>query len=200
MSGLSHTLRGEAGANRFGQSGGRRAWRGKSTGDHQQERAVAAASRRTGPAPGQMLSNRRGLFRRKLVIQIFPQSIDDLSTFHSRHPSQGSGRPAGYALLNSAPPPEVPPGMSPRARNVTLLVLMGFVAFLLWSTLSSQRVECAVAVEFQGRSDSATASGASEEDAAREAQTAACGPITGSMNDRVACSRLRPVSRICRTL
>jgi hypothetical protein len=90
--------------------------------------------------------------------------------------------------------------MSPRARTVTLLVLVGFVAFLLWSTLSSQRIECAVAVEFQGRSGSATASGASEEDAVREAQTAACGPITGSMNDRIACSRLRPVSRTCRTL
>ena len=90
--------------------------------------------------------------------------------------------------------------MSPRARNVTLLVLIGFVAFLLWSTLSSQRVECAVAVEFQGRSDSARASGGSEEDAAREAQTAACGPITGSMNDRVACSRVQPVRRTCRIL
>ena len=90
--------------------------------------------------------------------------------------------------------------MSPRARNVTLLLLIGFVAFLLWSTLSSQRVECAVAVEFQGQSGSATASGASEEAAAREAQTAACGPIARSMNDVIACSRLRPVSRTCRTL
>jgi hypothetical protein len=24
----------------------------------------------------------RGLFRRKLIIQIFPQSLEDLSTFH----------------------------------------------------------------------------------------------------------------------
>ncbi len=102
-------LGGEAGANGFGQPGGRRAWRGEGADDHQQERAVAAASRMTGRAVGQMVSNRRGLFRRKLVIQIFPQSIDDLSTFHSRHPSPGQ-RPAGrgYALLNSAPPPEVP--------------------------------------------------------------------------------------------
>ena len=90
--------------------------------------------------------------------------------------------------------------MSPRAGTLTLLVIVGFVAFLLWSTLSSQRVECAIAVEFQGQADSATASGASEEDAAREAQTAACGPITASMNDRIACSRLRPVRRTCRTL
>lgn len=90
--------------------------------------------------------------------------------------------------------------MSPRTRNVTLLVLVGFVVFLLWSTLSSQRVECAVAVEFRGRPGSATASGASEEAAVREAQTAACGPIAAGMNDAIACSRVRPVRRTCRTL
>jgi hypothetical protein len=90
--------------------------------------------------------------------------------------------------------------MNPRARTAMLLVVLGFVAFLLWSTLSSQRVECEVVVDFKGQPGSATASGASEEDAAREAQTAACGPLTGSMNDRVACSRLPPVRRTCRTL
>lgn len=90
--------------------------------------------------------------------------------------------------------------MTARAKTLTLLVIAGFVAFLLWSTLSSQRAECTVAVEFQGRSGSATASGASEADALREAQTAACGPLTSSMNDRVACSGQAPVSRHCRTL
>jgi hypothetical protein len=90
--------------------------------------------------------------------------------------------------------------MTSRARNVTVLVLLGFVAFLLWSTLSAQRSECTVAVEFQGRAGTGTASAASEEDAGREAQTAACGPITASMNDRIACSRAEPVTRRCRTL
>lgn len=90
--------------------------------------------------------------------------------------------------------------MTPRTRNITLLVVLAFVAFLLWSTLSSQQVECSVAVEFQGRQGSGTASGASEEAAAREAQTAACGPLAGSMNDRIACDRIPPVSRHCRTL
>ena len=90
--------------------------------------------------------------------------------------------------------------MTPRTRNITILVVLGFVAFLLWSTLSSQRVECAVAVEYRSRQGTATASGASEADALREAQTAACGPITGSMDDRIACSRIPPASRRCRTL
>jgi hypothetical protein len=90
--------------------------------------------------------------------------------------------------------------MTARARTVTLLVIVGFVAFLLWSTLSSQRAECSVSVEFQGRDGSATASGGSEADAIREAQTAACGPLTASMNDRVACAARPPVARHCRTL
>lgn len=90
--------------------------------------------------------------------------------------------------------------MTARARNITLLIIAGFVAFLLWSTLSSQRVECSVGVEFQSQRGSGTASGASEADALREAQTAACGPITGSMNDRIACAKLAPVTRHCRAL
>ena len=90
--------------------------------------------------------------------------------------------------------------MTARARAVTLLVIVGFVAFLLWSTLASQHVQCSVAVEFQGRQGIATASGASEEDAIREAQTAACGPLTASMNERIACGRIPPASRHCKTI
>jgi hypothetical protein len=90
--------------------------------------------------------------------------------------------------------------MTARTRALTMLVLLGFVAFLLWSTLSAQRSECSVTVEYLGRSGAGTASAASEEDAAHEAQTAACGPITGSMNDRIACAKARPVTRRCRAL
>ncbi len=90
--------------------------------------------------------------------------------------------------------------MTARTRNIALLVVLGFVAFLLWSTLASQRVECVVAVEFGGQPGSGTASAATEADAVREAQTAACGPITRSMNDRVACASAPPVDRRCRTL
>ena len=41
--------------------------------------------------------------------------------------------------------------MTTRARAMTLILGLGFVAFLLWSTLASQRVECAVSVDFRGR-------------------------------------------------
>jgi hypothetical protein len=90
--------------------------------------------------------------------------------------------------------------MTNQARLVTLLFVVAFAVFLLWSTLASQHVECAVTVTFNGRNGTATASGASEADASREAQTAACGPLAQGMNESIACSRIPPVSRQCRTL
>ena len=90
--------------------------------------------------------------------------------------------------------------MASRARLVTVLVVVGFLAFLLYSTLEVQRVECTVAVDFQGQQRSATASGASEESATEQAQTAACGPLVQGMDESIACSRRPPTTRRCRTL
>lgn len=90
--------------------------------------------------------------------------------------------------------------MTPRGRLVTLLAVLAFVALLLWSTLASQHTECTVTVAFGGTKGTGTASAASEADALREAQTAACGPLAQGMNDAIACGRNPPVSRHCRTL
>ncbi|HKP48735.1 MAG TPA: hypothetical protein VJU17_01885 [Gemmatimonadales bacterium] len=90
--------------------------------------------------------------------------------------------------------------MTKRGRMVTLLLVVLFGAFLLWSTLASQHVECTVVVAFAKDQGSGTASAASRDDAIREAQTVACGPLTQGMNDRIACSRVPPVSTRCRTL
>jgi hypothetical protein len=90
--------------------------------------------------------------------------------------------------------------MTTRGRNLTILVLLAFAAFLLWSTLASQRVECSVTVAFAGAQNSATASATSEPDAVREAQTAACGPLARGMNESIACGRIPPVTRRCRSL
>jgi hypothetical protein len=90
--------------------------------------------------------------------------------------------------------------MTKRGSLLTLLILLGFGVFLLWSTLTSQQAECTVTVAFGGVQGTGTASAASETDAVREAQTAACGPLAQGMNDAIACSRTPPVSRRCRTL
>jgi hypothetical protein len=87
-----------------------------------------------------------------------------------------------------------------RGRLLTVLVLLAFGGFLLWSTISSQRVECTVTVAFNNAQNTATASAASEADATREAQTAACGPIAAGMNESIACGRIPPVRRQCRNL
>ena len=87
--------------------------------------------------------------------------------------------------------------MTSRAKALTVAIVVGFVALLLWSTLASQHVECTVAVDFRGRSGSATTSASSEANAVREAMTAACGPITGSMDEVIACANTVPVSRRC---
>lgn len=90
--------------------------------------------------------------------------------------------------------------MTKRGTLLTLLVVLVFGGFLLWSTLASQRVECTVTVAFGNGRNSATASAASESDAAREAQTAACGPLAQGMDESIACGRTPPISRQCRTL
>ena len=77
--------------------------------------------------------------------------------------------------------------------------MVAFVAFLTWSTLSAQKVECEVCVDFNGGRNCATASHENEADAARSAQTTACGPLARGMNDAIACDNRPPVTRQCRT-
>jgi hypothetical protein len=52
-----------------------------------------------------------------------------------------------------------------RGKLLTMVALLAFAALLLWSTLSSQHVECTVTVAFRGARQSGTASAAAEQDA-----------------------------------
>jgi hypothetical protein len=90
--------------------------------------------------------------------------------------------------------------LTQRGKVLTLLVVLAFAGFLLWSTLASQHVECTVSVAFGNARGTGSASAVSETDALREAQMAACGPLTQGMNDRIACSRVPPVTSKCRNL
>jgi hypothetical protein len=153
----------------------------------------------------------RSLFRPELFIQIFPEADQDFLTFHSSFPLATSvladaweknSRTSYLVPLGPETGCPTPMGgsMTARGRFLSLLVVLAFAAFLLWSTLSSQRVECSVTVDFGGTRNSAIASAASEPDATREAQTAACGPLATGMDERIACGRIPPVSRHCRSL
>ena len=87
-----------------------------------------------------------------------------------------------------------------RSTIITIAVAAAFGAMLLYSTLTSQNVECTVTVEYNGRSNSATASGASESEAMQQAQTTACGPIISGMNESIACGKVVPVAKSCRSI
>lgn len=89
--------------------------------------------------------------------------------------------------------------MSRRAL-VTLVAVLAFGGLLLWSTLSAQNAECFVVVTYDGATDSATASAASEALAEEQARTTACGTIAKGMNESIACANTPPVTRRCRTL
>ena len=84
-----------------------------------------------------------------------------------------------------------------RGTLIGLLAAAVFAGFLLWSTLSSQRVECEACVEFSGQRNCAKATANSEIEALRTAVLTACGPVTQGMNESIACQNRPPVVRQC---
>lgn len=86
-----------------------------------------------------------------------------------------------------------------RGTQLTLIAIVLFGALLLYNTLSAQKAECNVCVEFNGGRNCATASHENTEEAARSAQTTACGILASGMNESIACSRAKPASVQCRT-
>jgi len=86
-----------------------------------------------------------------------------------------------------------------RGTIITLAAIVLFGALLLFNTLSAQKVECSVCVEFNGTRNCATASHENEQDARQSAQTTACGVLANGMNETIACGRVVPVSAQCKT-
>jgi hypothetical protein len=82
---------------------------------------------------------------------------------------------------------------------ITLILALGFVGFLLYSTLSAQQVECAACVTFNGQTNCATASAVNEEEALRTAVNTACGTITSGMAESIQCGSLPPERPRCTT-
>ena len=82
-------------------------------------------------------------------------------------------------------------------RVLIILAVAAFVAFLAWTTLSAQKVECQVCVEFGGGRNCAMATAEDEREAIRSAQTTACGPLAHGMDASIACGNSPPVKREC---
>jgi hypothetical protein len=86
-----------------------------------------------------------------------------------------------------------------RGTIIAIVAIVAFGALLLFNTLSAQKVECEVCVEFNGRQNCATASHENEAEARRSAQTTACGILAAGMDQSIACDRVIPKSSQCRT-
>jgi hypothetical protein len=166
----------------------------------------------TPAALSQVRAYRLSLYRTQLLIQIFPEENYHFFTVHSAlsptdalyssTPCRTAGPAGRFRAFSPEPALTTPSGgvLTRRGRYLTLIVILAFGAFLLWTTLGSQHAECTVTASFNNARNTATASAASEAAALSEAQVAACGPLTQSMNDRIACSRTPPISRQCRSL
>ena len=84
-----------------------------------------------------------------------------------------------------------------RGTLIGLIIAVLFGSFLLWSTLSAQRVECQACVEFAGKRNCAKVSGNSQAEALRAAVSTACGPVTQGMDESIACQNRPPVRQRC---
>jgi len=90
--------------------------------------------------------------------------------------------------------------MTSRAKWLTIIAVAGFIALLLYNTLSAQKVECEVCVEFRGGTNCAKASHDTEREAVQAAQTTACGVLVHGMDESIACGRSQPTSTRCHRL
>jgi hypothetical protein len=86
-----------------------------------------------------------------------------------------------------------------RGTVITIVLAVGFAALLLYSTLAAQQVECSTCVTFNGRTNCATASAQTEEEALRSAVNTACGTLTQGMDESIRCANLPPERPVCRT-
>jgi predicted transcriptional regulator len=71
-------------------------------------------------------------------------------------------------------------------------------ALFFFMTTARAKEECRVCMEFRGRTNCATAVGATERAAREGAQSTACGPIASGMDEQIGCSRAEPVSVQCK--
>ncbi|HEY7878222.1 MAG TPA: hypothetical protein VIC55_08345 [Gemmatimonadaceae bacterium] len=86
-----------------------------------------------------------------------------------------------------------------RGPLIAIIAVVGFIGFLLWSTLDAQHVQCHACVDFNGQHNCADASASTQKEASRSAQSTACGTIARGMDQSIACSNRQPALLRCQT-
>jgi hypothetical protein len=83
------------------------------------------------------------------------------------------------------------------ATRLTLLAAIVLAVILLWGTLAAQKATCNVCVSYRGGQNCARASAETKKEAAKSAQSTACGPIASGMAESIECDNVAPVSVDC---
>ena len=85
-----------------------------------------------------------------------------------------------------------------RSTLITLAIVALVLALFFYMSTARVSQECAVCMEFQGRSNCATAAGSTVAEATETAHTTACGPLARGMNETIACGNRTPLSVQCK--
>lgn len=83
------------------------------------------------------------------------------------------------------------------ATRLTVFAVVVLAAILLWSTLAAQKASCNVCVSYHGARNCARASAETQKEAAKSAQSTACGPVAHGMAESIECDNIPPASADC---
>ncbi|MEW5975418.1 MAG: hypothetical protein AB1898_06375 [Acidobacteriota bacterium] len=88
--------------------------------------------------------------------------------------------------------------MSKTSKLLIVFGFLGFLAYVVYSTLDLHQYSCEVCMEFRGQTDCRTAAGETEAEAVRTAIENACAQIASGMTDSIACTQTPPKSVNCK--
>ena len=85
-----------------------------------------------------------------------------------------------------------------RSTILTIAAVIAVIMLFFYMTTAHANQECNVCVEFQGKSNCASALGSTVAEATETAHKTACGPLARGMNESIACGNRAPVSVQCK--
>ena len=77
---------------------------------------------------------------------------------------------------------------------IGIIFAAGVLGVIVWSSFNLSQVKIKACMQYEGRTNCATASGATKTDATRAAISTACASISGGVTGTIGCEGSRPVS------
>ena len=84
-----------------------------------------------------------------------------------------------------------------RSTLYSIAAVLAVASLFFVMTTARAKVQCRVCMEYRGRTNCATAVGATEQAAREGAQSTACGPIASGMDQQIECGRATPALAHC---